>query len=275
MRRDAPVLPGRHPLVVLSHGLGGHARSLGWLAAGLAERGAIVVAIDHPGSTFGDMDLARGLDHWTRAQDLRAALDAVLADPSLGPHVDPARIAAAGFSLGGWTALSVGGLRGDLAGYRRFCEEAPAGPAHCAALAQAGIDLEGRDAARWDASWKDPRIGAVAAIDPGLHAGLGSEHAADLVGDVLLIGLGAGADRLILTDFSDAGTGFSAHLPDATVLTLAPATHMTALSPCKPEGAAILAEENDDPVCTDPAGTDRAAVHRAIVGAIAATFGLD
>jgi predicted dienelactone hydrolase len=271
----APVAPGRHPLVLLSHGLGGHVGALAWLAAGLAERGAIVVAMNHPGSTAGDLDLGRGLDHWTRAQDLRAALDGVLADPALAPHVDTQRIYAAGFSYGGWTALSVGGLRGDLAGYRRFCAEAARGPAHCRALAAAGISLEGRDAERWDAPWKDPRIAAVAAIDPGLHAGLGPEDAADLVAGVLLIGLGEGGDRMILTDFSERGTGLAALLPDATVVTIAPAAHVTALPPCKPEGAALLAAEGDDPVCTDPPGTDRAAAHRAIVAAIAAQFGLD
>lgn len=275
VRRGAPVAQGRHPLVLLSHGLGGHVRALAWLAAGLAERGAIVVAVNHPGSTHGDFDLARGPDHWTRAQDLAAALDAALADPAIGPHVDPTRIAAAGYSLGGWTALSVGGLRGDLAGYRRFCEEAAAGQAHCRALAAAGIDLDGRDAARWNASWKDPRISAVAAIDPGLHAGLGPEHAADLVGDVLLIGLGDGADRLILTDVSQAGTGFAALLPEDAVTTIAPASHVTAMPLCTPEGAALLAAEGDDPVCTDPPGTDRAAAHRAIVDAVAAVVGLD
>lgn len=275
VRRGAPVAPGRHPLVLLSHGLGGHVRSLAWLAAGLAERGAIVVAVNHPGSTHGDLDLARALDHGTRAQDLSAALDAVLADPAIGLHVDPARIAAAGYSLGGWTALSVGGLRGDLAGYRRFCAEAPAGPAHCRALAAAGIDLDGRDTARWDASWKDPRVAAVAAIDPALHAGLGPGTAADLVDDVLLVGLGEGADRLIPTDFSHDGTGFAGMLRGAVVVTIAPAAHVTALPLCKPEGAALLAEENDDPVCTDPPGTDRAAVHRAIVDATVAVFGLD
>ena len=43
---------------------------------------------------------------------------------------------------------------------------------------------------------------------------------------------------------------------------------------CKPDGAAILEAERDDPVCTDPAWTDRADVHGAIIDAIAARLGL-
>jgi hypothetical protein len=39
-------------------------------------------------------------------------------------------------------------------------------------------------------------------------------------------------------------------------------------------GAVILEEENDDPVCTDPAGTDRAALHGEIIAAMTAQLGL-
>ena len=107
--KDAAIAHGRHPLVLMSHGMGGHVRSLGWLSTALAERGAIVVAVNHPNSTWGDFDLVKGLDHWTRAQDLKLALDAVLADPEIGAQIDISRILVAGFSYGGWAALSLGG----------------------------------------------------------------------------------------------------------------------------------------------------------------------
>lgn len=60
---DAEVVAGRYPLVLLSHGLGGHYRSLGWLAVALAERGAVVVAVNHPESTVFDFDMQTGLRH--------------------------------------------------------------------------------------------------------------------------------------------------------------------------------------------------------------------
>ena len=50
--------------------------------------------------------------------------------------------------------------------------------------------------------------------------------------------------------------------------------HFTALPLCKPMAEEILTQEEDDPVCTDPAGTDRAAVHRRIVAGILADLGL-
>ena len=86
---------------------------------------------------------------------------------------------------------------------------------------------------------------------------------------VLLIGLGSGGSRLPSTDFSATGSGFAAHLPTAEIETMAPAGHFSALLPCKPRGPAILAAEDDDPVCDDPPGTDRAVLHKRIVARIA------
>lgn len=72
---EATLQDGIHPVVLLSHGMGGNIRSLTWLATDLAEQGAIVVAVNHPNSTWGDFDMEAGLQHWTRAQDLSLALD--------------------------------------------------------------------------------------------------------------------------------------------------------------------------------------------------------
>lgn len=55
---------------------------------------------------------------------------------------------------------------------------------------------------------------------------------------------------------------------------MAPASHFSALLPCKPKGSAILAAEGDDPVCDDPPGTDRAALHKRIVDRIAVFLGI-
>ena len=269
---DAPMADGQHPLVMLSHGLGGHFRSLAWLAAGLAERGAIVIAVNHPNSTWGDFDLEAMLDHWTRVEDLALLLDWALADPGISAHVDPDRVMAAGFSYGGWTALSMGGLRGDLGGFAAFCQEYRARSTTCQALARAGIDLGARAAAAWSASYADDRITRVAAIDPALTWGLDAGHAGGLVGDVTLVGLGQGDDRLAGTDFD--ASGFARLLPDADILRLAPASHFSALPLCRPGAEAILEAEGEDPVCTDPDGTDRAGVHAAIVNRLAADLNL-
>jgi len=270
--RDAKMAEGKRPLVLLSHGMGGHIRSLGWLSTALAERGAIVVAVNHPNSTWGDFDLAQGLKHWTRAQDMRIALDTVLADPELSARIDPARIMAAGFSYGGWTALSLGGLNGNHAGYVAHCETYGEASSHCADLLRGNAGLTEVPEAQWNADYQDARITSVFAMDPGLIWGITAEDSAGLVGDITLMSLGEGESRLLATDFDLAG--LPSVLPQADVIRVVPAAHFSVLPLCKPQGAAILKEENDDPVCTDPEGTDRAAVHAQIVSTMAGKLGL-
>ena len=274
VREDAAVAEGRHPVVLLSHGLGGRFRTLAWLAAGLAERGAIIVSVNHPKSTTLDFDLRQAADHWTRVQDLRRALDRLLSDPRWIDSIDESRIMAAGFSYGGWTALSMGGITASLASFAAYCEQFVHQDTVCQDLARAGVDLRALDVDRWDASYKDGRISAVAAIDPWLHHGLQSGNVKNLVDNVLLIGLGSGTDRNLTKVFSTSDSGSSTLLPSVSMEIIAPARHFTALLACKPVGAAILREEGDDPVCDDPEGTDRNAVHRRIVSLIAEHLGL-
>jgi predicted dienelactone hydrolase len=269
---EATVQDGKHPIVVLSHGMGGNIRSLAWLASDLAEQGAIVVAVNHPNSTWGDFDQSLGLQHWTRVQDLSLALDTLFEDPKFADHIDDTRIMAAGFSYGGWTALSMGGVLGNHAGYVDHCAQYEEASSHCNDLMQADTQLGIVSAASWNASYADPRITHVTAIDPGLTWGLESSDAAATVKNVQLIGLGEGADRLLATDFDKSG--FAALLPDAKIDVIAPAMHFSGLPLCKPLAEAILIEEQDDPVCTDPAGTNRADVHARIVWGILSELNL-
>lgn len=269
---EASTQDGTFPIVLLSHGMGGNIRSLAWLAASLAERGAIVVSVNHPNSTWGDFDLKAGMAHGTRAQDLSMALDVLTTDPQFGDHLDLSRVMAAGFSYGGWTALSLGGVIGDHAGYLAHCAEHGEASSHCDDLTSAEIQLTDADPEIWNASYADARVTHVAAIDPGLTWGLDAADVAGLVQHVSLIGLGDGADRMLATDYDKSG--FAELLPSATNLAIAPAFHFSALPLCKPMGAAILEEEGDDPVCSDPEGADRAAIHARIIDQLAQDLGL-
>ena len=80
--------------------------------------------------------------------------------------------------------------------------------------------------------------------------------------------------RIMAAGFSYGGWtalslgGLTDLLPQARTERLAPAFHFTAMPLCKPEAPQILEAEQDDPVCTDPDGTDRAAVHAKIIETI-------
>jgi predicted dienelactone hydrolase len=125
---DAPFAagPARRPVILLSHGFGGSARMMGWFGIAMARGGYVVIAVDHPGSTAIDAMTVPGATlWWDRAEDLRAALNAMLGDPVIGPHLDPSRIGVAGFSAGGFTALVAAGARVDPAHLAGFCRTHP------------------------------------------------------------------------------------------------------------------------------------------------------
>ncbi|MDW6024327.1 hypothetical protein SAZ10_21485 [Mesorhizobium sp. BAC0120] len=264
----AAIAEGRFPLVLLSHGSGGNMDSLSWLCSRLAIRGAMVLAVNHPGSTSGDSSPRRSIRLTERAADLKAALDQILADPAFGPHVDRSRIVSLGFSLGGATALNLAGAQMDRDLYRDYCarfgKEAP----DCIFMTKGGVDLANLPDA-FEGKMRDPRIAGAIAVDPGFSYAITETSIAAMALPVLLINLG-GDERWMAGDVSARGSNLVGRLPHVEYATAAPANHFTFLALCKPGARERLAEEHDDPVCDDPAGANRAAIHEKIVERIAA-----
>ncbi|WP_089278463.1 alpha/beta hydrolase family protein [Antarctobacter heliothermus] len=271
---------GAHPLVLFSHGSGGSTDGMAWLMAGLAERGAIVLAVNHPGSTSGDSSPRRSVRLDERAQDLSAALDRFLAEPEFAGAVDPDRIYTLGFSLGGATALGLAGLRFDAGAYAPYCQDGGndgakdgANRADCVFFDKGGVDF-GNLPAGFSADMRDVRVTGAMAIDPAFTFVATQDSVAALDMPTLLINLGK-EHRLGASDMGPQGSGFAARLPQAQYAEIAPAIHFTALPECKPRAAEVLEEEQDDPICTDPEGTDRKAVHEQMLDQIAGFMGLD
>jgi dienelactone hydrolase len=125
-RGDAPA-----PLILFSHGWGGCGTQSAFLMHALAEAGYLVVApnhkdarcargswsphlgIDRPEEPFRVPDRWSDTTYADRRDDMRAVLDAVLADPNF--HADRNRIGLVGHSLGGYTVL---GLAGGWPGWK-------------------------------------------------------------------------------------------------------------------------------------------------------------
>jgi predicted dienelactone hydrolase len=124
---NAPFADERpRPVILFSHGFGGAARMMGWFGTALAREGYVVVAVDHPGNNGVDKMTAAGVVlPWDRAEDLHAALDAVKADASIGPHLDLGRVGVSGFSAGGFTALVSAGAKVDMNRFLAFCRQHP------------------------------------------------------------------------------------------------------------------------------------------------------
>lgn len=264
------IADGEHPLVLLSHGSGGNSDSLGWLTSGLVADGAIVLAVNHPGSTSGDSSPRRSVDLDARAKDLSAALDMVLSDPAFSPSIDESRIGVVGFSLGGSTALGLGGVRFQGAVQDENCATGPEA-ADCVFFRLGNVRFA--DYPGYDADARDPRISRAVVVDPGFGGSVKTESLQGALAGMTLINLGD-TDRLSAADVGPDGNNLAGRLPDATYVEIAPANHFTFLGTCKPRAAELLLEEGDDPICTDPEGADRAAVHGRLVEIIAEGLGL-
>jgi len=106
---DAPMLRGRRPLLVFSHGACGRPTEATYLTKALASRGFVVAAPAHPGDTADDGlavcgTLATTIDSAVnRVPDVQATLDAVLA--AFAAHLRADRIGITGLSFGGFTTL--------------------------------------------------------------------------------------------------------------------------------------------------------------------------
>ena len=119
-KRDASVLKGRFPLIMFSHGTGGGRLTVEWFCAGLAAKGFIVAAVDHFGNTFDNPIPIEFVKFWERPQDISFVLDELLSSTDLSSHVDVTKIAAAGFSLGGYTAITLAGAKMNLEAFEAY-----------------------------------------------------------------------------------------------------------------------------------------------------------
>lgn len=106
---DAEPLQQRWPVVVLSHGTGGDRLSQAWLATALVRAGYLVVSINHWGNTWDNKIPSEFVRMWERPRDITFVLDQLLTHPRWARYLQPDKIAAAGFSLGGYTVITLAG----------------------------------------------------------------------------------------------------------------------------------------------------------------------
>src|SRR5262245_28605593 len=106
-RTDAAPVPGRKPLIVLSHGSFGYVFGLHHFAEYLATHGYIVATPMHPRDNNADSSGTHSdLQLVGRSRHIARTIDGVLRDPVVGPLVDEQKVGMIGFSAGGFTGLT-------------------------------------------------------------------------------------------------------------------------------------------------------------------------
>lgn len=254
---DVAITPGRHPLVVLSHGYGGNWTNQGWLAADLVRQGYVVAAANHPGTTSSNMDPAIGARLWERPRDVSALLDRLTIDPTWSAAIDASRIAAIGHSLGGWTVAELAGGRFDPEAFEKDCREHRE-LAACTGYAELGV---GRDEASRQAlrqSLADPRIKAGVTLDAAVTRGFAPKSLAGVKIPMLVIAAGTPVRDLPAALESHRMAGL---LPAATTryVEIAEAVHYSFLPVCFAGAAKRLSGPNAT-ICDD--NGDRETIHR-------------
>jgi predicted dienelactone hydrolase len=263
---DARPAAGQFPLVALSHGTGGSAEIMAWFARALASRGYIVAAVNHPGNNALEEYTAEGfLLWWERARDLTSVIDMLLHDRQFGRLIDPNRIGAAGFSLGGYTVMALAGGRTDPARFREFCRSAEAegcvDPPEFPNLFARWAELEAtneafrRAVSRSGRSYRDPRIRAVFAIAPALGPAFIPQSLQRITIPVALV---AGTDDRIVPIDSNARL-LAKWTPRASLTLLPGAGHYTFLAVCTEAGR--LAQPQ---LCAESADVNRETMHQRV-----------
>ena len=256
--------PDKLPLILLSHGTGASSLMMAWLGTALASHGFIAAAVNHPGNNSLEDYTVQGFSlWWERATDLSTLTDQMLADSSFGAHIDPQRLGAAGFSLGGFTVIEAAGGIGIPSLYQQFCKS-PRADGMCVPPVEfpnlsakiedlAKSDAEFQSALRDSAtSHRDPRIRAVFAIAPALGPAFEPDSLEKITIPVEIVA--GAADTTVPVNTS--AKFFATHI-HGSKLTLFPGVgHFTFLATCASLGKRVRAD-----ICTDAAGIDRDAIH--------------
>jgi predicted dienelactone hydrolase len=252
--RDGAVRPGAYPLYILLHGSTGNWRNLSWLAARLADNGAVVCAADHPGYTSGDATPASVVRAWDQPLDAGVLADGMLGS-RFGDNIDQSRLFAVGYSLGGYGVLALAGARLDLRRLIDFC--AANRDRSCRYFRPVLPGLAERDFTEAARDLKDTRFAGAVAIAPGFIESCTPESLKGITIPVLIIGAGNDLNVPPPTHIYPRLPDFP---PNVAYREVPHASHFSFMQLCKPGATDFLAEEGAAFVCEDHGG-DRRAIH--------------
>ncbi|WP_085246851.1 alpha/beta hydrolase family protein [Gilliamella mensalis] len=253
----------QHPLIVISHGYGGSWQNLNWLAYELADKGYIVAAPNHPGTTYFNKDITQSTKLWLRPQDLSKTIDALQIDEILANYIDMNKISSIGHSLGGWTVAALAGARFDTNLFKQDCT------IHSHLKACQLVNELGLDNPQLNKNMSDPRIKSFISLDAGLVRGFTADSLKNITVPSLIIGAGIDVgDTNVELESGYLQQFLSKSL--STYIVIPDAMHFSFMQICKSGAIDILEQDakGEAIICKDGGNRTRTEIHREITDQI-------
>ena len=265
--KDASLGNGRFPLVILSHGSGGRAEAINWLATDLAKAGFIVAGPDHPGTTSGDSLPDETPKLWKRTDDLSTVISYLTTSEDWKSHIDAEHIGVVGFSLGGAASLKLAGARTNLEAYAKYCDTytkwdcawyaGGRGYAKMEPVSVPKLDLRAVDKTAFEQSNLDERVKTAVLVDPGMAQAYDEDSLKNIKIPLSFINLGNEGE----VPLSVKADEVAALVPDSSYVTVRGADHFSFLPECKEDARAFLKSVGEiDPICEET-GRARKDIH--------------
>jgi predicted dienelactone hydrolase len=243
------------PLIILIHGTSGNWKNLTWLGAPIANKGAIVVAANHEGSTTGDATPSSVIRVWNQPQDVSFLIDRLLKS-EFSEFIDNNKIIAIGSSLGGYTTLALTGAILNFEKYKQFCfdNEDASTKFFRPALDELNQDFY----TKANQLHLDNRISLAIALVPGFVEVMNFDSLKNIKIPALIIGASLDENLPPATHYEP----FLDEFPAAwKYIEITDATHYSFLQKCKPGALKILAEENAEFACMEKGEKTREEIH--------------
>ena len=259
--------------MILSHGSGGSDLGHRDTAIALAKAGFIAAALLHPRNNFRtDIGSTRRIVLDGRPRQLSAVIDALLAEHAWSSRIDARKIAAFGFSAGGYTVLAALGAEPEFSRILDHCERHAEEDPFCdidGLLDEAGRKARSMEYAGPQQRFYDARLCAAVIADPG--ATPFSDATLKALPSAKLLFFRPEVENVLKAEFHVSRVvrllKQRDDFPDPLEIVVPKANHYSFIAPF-PEAVRKSIPE----IASDPEGFDRAAFHDVMNSTIVTFF---
>ena len=259
--KNAKIAPGKHPIVILSHGgIKSSFTHTGWLASALTKNGYIVVAPKPPKHSEIKPSIAINELSY-RPRDIALALSSIDSMDLINKNADLSKVHGVGFFLGGTSMLSLIGAKLDPKKYQESCNSEGIN-VDCGWLKKNNVDLMSIDSKSIPNIKIEQRLKSIVVINPELTKVFSYESLKNISRRVTVI------DLLAETNVALKPAESISKIPGLSLVNIDSARAFSTFGICTKKGIHILALDGDDVICHEVKKINRKENHQTIIAEI-------